>query len=88
MSRKPLLNNDEQNGNSAYYKQIGLYAMSKKTLSKFASLKEGVLEKAEKVELLRWIENGHEVLGCKLDCDSISVDTPTDLVNVISKLNQ
>ena len=45
-----------------------------------------LLEKAEKIELLRWIENGYEVLGCDLNCDSISVDTPLDLVNVIAKL--
>ena len=88
LSRKPLLNNIENNGHPSYYKQIGLYGMSTKTLKKFSSLKEGTLEKAEKVELLRWIENGYEILGCKLNCDSISVDTPDDLVNVIAKLTK
>tara|TARA_A100000164_G_C21937943_1_gene789062 strand:+ start:3368 stop:4108 length:741 start_codon:yes stop_codon:yes gene_type:complete len=86
LSRQPLLNNDLNSYGPSYFKQIGLYAMSKKTLYEFASLKEGSLEKAEKVELLRWIENGYELLGCKLNCESISVDTPADLVNVLSKL--
>ena len=87
LSRKPLLNNSD-NSAPNYYKQIGLYAMSTKTLMKFSSLKEGVLEKAEKIELLRWIENGNQILGCNLKCDSTSVDTPLDLVNVIAKLNK
>ena len=86
LSRKPLLNNSDNNGEPHYYKQIGLYAMSTKTLKKFSSLKEGILEKAEKVELLRWIENGYDILGCNLNCDAVSVDTPADLVNVLSKL--
>lgn len=86
LSRKPLLNNQMDNGNPVYFKQIGLYAMSTINLKRFSSLKEGILEKSEKVELLRWIENGFELLGCKLNCNSISVDTPIDLVNVIAKL--
>ena len=43
-----LLNNDSNSFGPAYFKQIGFYAMSKKTLFEFASLKEGALEKAEK----------------------------------------
>ncbi|MDC3047150.1 3-deoxy-manno-octulosonate cytidylyltransferase [Prochlorococcus sp. AH-736-A21] len=85
-SRQPLINNQEENNSPLYYKQIGLYAMSKKNLFKFSSLREGILEKAEKVELLRWMENGYGVFGCKLNCQSISVDTPNDLINVNAKL--
>ena len=61
--------------------------MSLKTLHKFASLQQSCLEKSEKVELLRWIENGHKVVPCIVDVKTISVDTPEDLVMVISKIN-
>ena len=64
------------------YKQVGVYAMSKFNLKKFASLPQGELEKREKVELLRWIENGFDILGCDLNSNTISVDNPSDLKKV------
>ena len=45
------------------------------------------LEKSEKVELLRWIENGYHIKACIINKESISVDTPQDLVNVIEKIS-
>ena len=82
-SRKPLLNNSNQEEGQNYFKQVGLYAMSFKNLKKFASLPQSTLEKAEKVEMLRWLENGYSIKSCLLDCKNISVDTPQDLVDVI-----
>jgi len=81
-SRKPLLNEILPDGREIYYKQVGLYAMTRENLKKFASLKEGKLEKAERVELMRWIENGFKISSCILDIDPISVDTPKDLLEV------
>tara|TARA_A100001388_G_scaffold263876_1_gene234681 strand:- start:191 stop:922 length:732 start_codon:yes stop_codon:yes gene_type:complete len=86
-SRKPLLNDVEHSSENSYYKVLGLYGMSRKTLLKFASLQEGKLEMAERVELLRWIENGYEIYGSILKTNSISVDTPQDLVDVIDIIN-
>ena len=86
LSRKPLLNNVDKN-NSPYFKQLGLYAMSKETLANFHSLEQSKLELAENVELLRWLDNENIIRGCIIDCQSISVDTPEDLVKVIEKLN-
>ena len=60
LSRKPLLNFPEGVDNLPYLKQLGLYGMTKNTLIRFAALAQGNLEKAEKVELLRWIENGEK----------------------------
>ena len=82
-SRKPLLNFPEKSKTSPYVKQIGLYGMTKNTLKVFASLPQGDLEKSEKVELLRWIENDRKVLGCVLDQKTVSVDTPQDLVDAL-----
>ena len=86
-SRKPLLNSTESNS-PKYYKQIGLYAMSTETLDKFSKLPKGDLEKAENVELLRWIENGYNVNSCIIKNNTISIDTPADLVEVISILDK
>ncbi len=85
-SRKPLLNSDETSNLSSYYKQLGLYGMSKESLKKFTSMKQGTLELAEKVELMRWLEDRNKIYAAIIDCDSISVDTPQDLVDVIEKL--
>ena len=85
-SRKPLLNSIEDKKPS-YYKQVGLYGMTTKTLEKFSKLPKGELEKAESVELLRWIENGYTVSSCLIENHTISIDTPADLVEVISLLN-
>ena len=85
-SRKPLLNNNT-NINSAYLQQLGLYGMSKNNLKKFSSLPQGNLEKAENVELLRWIENNNFVSACFISENTVSVDTPEDLKEVLKILN-
>ena len=85
-SRKPLLNNSNPNSNSIYIKQIGLYGMSKKNLREFASLPQGNLEKSENVELLRWIENKKLVTACFVSENTLSVDTPEDLKDVLEIL--
>ena len=85
-SRKPLLNNPEPENGENYFKQVGLYAMSFQSLKKFASLPQSTLEKAERVEMLRWIEYGNNIKSCLLDSKNISVDTPQDLVEVIERI--
>lgn len=82
-SRKPLLNFAEGMEDLPYLKQLGLYGMTKKTLIQYSSLPQGNLEKAEKVELLRWIENGEKIKGCIIDQKTVSVDTPQDLVDAL-----
>ena len=86
-SRSPLLNTSDQKSNLQYIKQLGLYGMSKKNLIDFSSLPQGKLEKAEKVELLRWIENNKLVKGCMIFEKTLSVDTPQDLLDVLDMIN-
>ena len=86
LSRKPLLNSSEKINDASYFKQLGLYAMSIKNLIKFNNLPKGKLEEAEKVELLRWIENNGELVPCLIKTNAISVDTPNDLVRVIDTI--
>ena len=88
LSRKPLLNNIDEEKKISYFKQLGLYAMSIKNLHRFSNMKKGELEAAEKVELLRWIENGFELKACLINKETISIDTPNDLVKAINLVNQ
>ncbi|WP_320664862.1 3-deoxy-manno-octulosonate cytidylyltransferase [Prochlorococcus sp. MIT 1223] len=85
-SRKPLLNSIKGKGKPSYYKQVGVYGMPYKTLKKFSLIPKGELEEAERVELLRWLENGLDIFACLIENKTISVDTPNDLVEVISYL--
>ena len=88
LSRKALINSEEGSEKPNYFKQLGLYAMSINNLQKFTNMPKGELEKAERVELLRWLENGKDLIPCQIFKETISVDTPNDLVKVLSKIKQ
>lgn len=65
-----------------YYKHIGIYAYRKQTLEQLVKLPESGLEKAEKLEQLRWLENGYEIYTAESDYEGIGVDTPNDLMTI------
>lgn len=62
----------------AYLHHLGLYAFKRKTLLKIAKLKQSPLEKQERLEQLRWIENGFDIYISKVKGRTISIDTPAD----------
>ncbi len=63
------------------YKHWGIYAFRKDILERFVSLPESALEKCEKLEQLRAMENGIRIYVVISDFkDSIGIDTPEDLV--------
>ena len=64
-----------------YYHHVGLYCFRTETLEKFVALPQSRLEKIEKLEQLRAMENGMKI-GVKLFSDlepPISIDTQADL---------
>ena len=61
------------------YRHWGIYAYRRETLAKFVSLPEGRLERCEKLEQLRALENGIRIKVIKTSFDSIGIDTPDDL---------
>ena len=69
-----------------WYKHIGLYAYRKIFLMEFGSLPESGLEKIEKLEQLRILENGFRIKVVETDLDSISVDCEADLAMVEKRL--
>lgn len=73
---------------SPYCKHIGLYAYTKDFLFTFANLPESSLEKSEKLEQLRAVENGYKIKMVETKYDTIGVDTPEDLEKVREKLGE
>ncbi len=71
-----------------YYIHIGIYAYRKPFLEKITRLPQSPLEKAEKLEQLRVIENGYAIHTIETDYASVSVDTADDLKKVNDLLNK
>ena len=65
--------------NVKYYKHIGVYAFRKEALLKFSSLEMTPLEISEKLEQLRYLENGMKIKMVETDFVGIGIDTPEDL---------
>jgi 3-deoxy-manno-octulosonate cytidylyltransferase (CMP-KDO synthetase) len=63
----------------SFLKHLGFYAYSRRSLARFAALPEGKLEKIEKLEQLRALENGFSIRVALSPVDSVAVDTPGDL---------
>lgn len=62
-----------------YWKHIGLYAYRKSALNRFPSLPTSQLERTERLEQLRFLENGFSVYVEPTEFDTIGVDTEADL---------
>jgi 3-deoxy-manno-octulosonate cytidylyltransferase (CMP-KDO synthetase) len=73
--------NSEKIQMAEIYKHIGLYVFRKESLLKFTKLPQTDLEKTEKLEQLRMLENGFKIKIVITEFDSLSVDTPDDLEN-------
>ena len=68
------------------YKHIGLYAYKAEVLSEITRLQPTILEQAEMLEQLRWLENGYRIQTAISNYQSIGVDTPEDLEKLIRRL--
>ena len=77
---------DRDNSHPQYFKHLGIYAYRKKWLDRFVSLPESFLERTERLEQLRLLENGIPIYVAETEFDSIGVDTEEDLARVIQKL--
>jgi 3-deoxy-manno-octulosonate cytidylyltransferase (CMP-KDO synthetase) len=66
-------------GFAGYRKHLGIYAYRKAALEKFAALSPGKLERLERLEQLRLLENGLTLYVADAPRDTIGVDTEDDL---------
>jgi len=62
-----------------YFLHVGVYGYKKDVLMKFTHWPQSKLEKTEKLEQLRYLENGIKIKMAETDYNSIAIDTPEDL---------
>jgi 3-deoxy-manno-octulosonate cytidylyltransferase (CMP-KDO synthetase) len=79
---------DRDRSSPSYWKHLGFYAYRKPALDRFVVLPESSLEKAERLEQLRFLENGIPIQVGSTAHDTIGVDTEEDLQRVIQLLSK
>ncbi len=71
-----------RDGSGVHYKHIGLYVYRREFLLAYSGLPVGPLERMERLEQLRALENGYRVRVVETEYESLGVDTPEDLERV------
>jgi 3-deoxy-manno-octulosonate cytidylyltransferase (CMP-KDO synthetase) len=79
---------DRDGAHPRYFKHLGLYAYRKPALDIFVSQPESLLEKSERLEQLRFLENGIAIYVGETPYDSVGVDTEEDLNRVAEILSK
>ena len=77
-SRKVIAASD-----GTYFRHIGIYAYRADVLAKITKLPQSPLEIAERLEQLRWLENGYCIRVGVTETPTIGIDTPEDLAKAI-----
>lgn len=70
----------QSENNFGFFKHIGLYGFKKQTLLDLVKLEATNLEQTESLEQLRWLQNGYKIKIAITQSETISVDTPQDLI--------
>ena len=81
-SRATIPHDRDGSGKVQYFKHLGFYAYQKKTLEAFPSLPPSVLEDTERLEQLRFLDNGIPIHVAETPFDTVGVDTEEDLKRV------
>ena len=92
-SRSPLpffhnLPPQEWLGRHPYYHHVGIYGYRTAILDELAQLEPSLLEQAESLEQLRWLENGYTINLAQTHHDSHGIDTPEELERVVEALKE
>jgi 3-deoxy-manno-octulosonate cytidylyltransferase (CMP-KDO synthetase) len=69
---------DRDGSSPRYFKHLGFYAYRKPALDRFVALPESFLEKSERLEQLRFLENGISIHVGETPFDTVGVDTIED----------
>jgi 3-deoxy-manno-octulosonate cytidylyltransferase (CMP-KDO synthetase) len=85
-SRSPIpfirgIEQEEWINQTTFFSHLGLYAYRYDILTELTKLPLGILEKAESLEQLRWLENGFRIKTAQTPFENIGIDTPEDLEN-------
>ena len=85
-SRSPIPYHRDKDLSPVYYEHIGVYAFRKQALLNFTNWEMTPLEAAEKIECLRYLENGVAMRMVVTEYMGIEIDTPEDLERAASLL--
>lgn len=83
----PVLNNTPKDDwllSHNFFKHIGIYGYRSNVLKEISLLKPTPLEQKEKLEQLRWLENGYHIKTAITEQEAVAIDTPEDLENLLS----
>ena len=69
-----------------YYKHIGIYAYRSEILTKICALEQSENEKRERLEQLRWLDNGYKIKVGITTFEPLAVDTPEDIEKIEQKM--
>lgn len=87
-SRATIPHDRDFAGGIQYFKHLGFYAYQKETLQGFPSLRPSNLERIERLEQLRFLENGIPIHVAETPFDTIGVDTEEDVKRVEDALRR
>jgi 3-deoxy-D-manno-octulosonate cytidylyltransferase len=79
-SRSPIPFVRDPSASPTFWEHIGVYAFRREALLAFARLPAGPLERAEKIECLRFLEHGYRMRMVPTAYMGVEIDTPQDLV--------
>ena len=86
-SRSPIPYHRAKELEVTHFKHVGIYAFRKEALMSFYNLPMSPLEASEKIECIRYLENGKTIKMVETDEISIGIDTPEDLEKARQKLS-
>jgi len=81
-SRATIPFDRDKTGGVIYFKHLGFYAYRRAALDRFCSLPESKLEAAERLEQLRFLDNGIDIYVAETPFNTVGVDTEEDLKRV------
>ncbi len=73
----------KQTDSCVFFKHIGIYGYKTNILKQLQHLAPSILEKAEALEQLKWLENGYAIHTLITNLENIGIDTPDDLKKLI-----
>jgi len=85
-SRAKMPFDRDGNAGAEYFLHLGIYAYRVAFLKKFTSLAPTRLEKTEKLEQLRALENGYRIRIAAVDYHGVGIDTPEDYAEFVASL--
>lgn len=87
----PHLRNIDKNNwlnEHTFYQHVGIYAYQTSLLTTLTNLNTSLLERAESLEQLRWIENGFKIKTAITEDETFAIDTPEDVEAVVRQILQ